>query len=243
VPGHTSLGPGSFGNFAGDAGGADPLLESALAGAAAPNGAAAVSTALLDARLIVPIVASPAAGQHGAEMALVTVIGRDGRRALPAFTSVDALARWRAQARPVPVSARRAAAAAYDEGAVALVLDVAGPIPHTISGSRLLALAEGRAWLPAHVDDRVAAAVRSHLLTLAGATVSAYLRPSEHADAVVLLVPSAGSDPAHVESIVRALATRLASDPELRARLDTGLDLAIATSAEQFLQRGVDEPS
>ena len=136
-----------------------------------------VSAALLDARLLVPILATPLSAEHGADLALVTVIGRDGRRALPAFTSLDTLGRWRTDARPVPVRASLAAAATYDEEAVALVLDIAGPIPHTISGSRLAALAEDRAWQPAYADEQVAAVVRGHLLALAGTTVTGTHQP------------------------------------------------------------------
>ena len=132
----------SSGDFADDDGTADPRLEAALARV---NGSEEVSAALLDARLLVPILATPLSAEHGADLALVTVIGRDGQRALPAFTNLDTLVRWRTDARPVPVRASRAAAATYDEEAVALVLDIAGPIPHTISGSRLAALAEDRA--------------------------------------------------------------------------------------------------
>jgi hypothetical protein len=228
------------GDFSDDDGSVDPRLESVLA-RADQNAAADVSAALLGARLLVPIVADPLSAEHGADLAVVTVIGRDGRRALPAFTSLDALARWRADARPVPVPARRAAAATYDEKAVALVLDIAGPNSHTISGSRLAALAEGRAWQPAYADEGVAAVVRGHLLALAGATVTAHIRPSEHADAVVLLVPDADLDSPQVEGLARALAARLAADAVLRARLDAGLDLAVVNSAEQVVQGGVDE--
>ena len=228
----------SSGDFADDDGTADPRLEAALARV---NGSEEVSAALLDARLLVPILATPLSAEHGADLALVTVIGRDGQRALPAFTSLDTLVRWRTDARPVPVRASRAAAATYDEEAVALVLDIAGPIPHTISGSRLAALAEGRAWQPAYADGQVATVVRGHLLALAGATVRAHLRPSEHADAMVLLVPDAGLDPPRVEGIARDLAARLAADSVLRARLDAGLDLAVVGSAEQVVERGVDE--
>jgi hypothetical protein len=231
------VGPSS-GDFADDDGTADPRLEAALAQI---NGLAEVSAALLDARLLVPILAAPMAAEHGAALVLVTVIGRDGRRALPAFTSLDSLGRWRADARPVPVRASLAAAATYDEEAVALVLDIAGPISHTIGGSRLAALAEGRSWQPAYADEQVAAAVRGHLLALAGATVTGHLGPSEHADAVVLLVPDAALDPPRVEDIARALAARLAADSVLRARLDAGLDLAVVGSAEQVVERGVDE--
>jgi SseB protein N-terminal domain len=228
----------SSGDFADDDGTADPRLEAALARV---NGSEEVSAALLDARLLVPILATPLSAEHGADLALVTVIGRDGQRALPAFTSLDTLVRWRTDARPVPVRASGAAAATYDEEAVALVLDIAGPIPHTISGSRLAALAEGRAWQPAYADGQVATVVRGHLLALAGATVRAHIRPSEHTDAMVLLVPDAGLDPPRVEGIARDLAARLAADSVLRARLDAGLDLAVVGSAEQVVQRGVDE--
>ncbi len=228
----------SSGDFSDDDGTADPRLEAALARI---NGLAEVSAALLDARLLVPILATPLSVEHGADLALVTVIGRDGRRALPAFTSLDTLGRWRADARPVPVQASLAAAATYDEEAVALVLDLAGPIPHTISGSRLAALAEDRAWQPAYADEQVAEVVGGHLLAIAGATVTGHIRPSEHADAMVLLVPDADLDPLRVEGIARVLAARLAADAVLRARLDAGLDLAVVGSAEQVVERGVDE--
>jgi SseB protein N-terminal domain len=257
VAGRSILDLGYSDAFADDTGAADPALEAALA-ASSRDGAAAVSAALLGARLLVPIVASSAlgeapggpaprkasgesAGRHAADLAVVTVIGRDGRHALPAFTGIDALARWRADARPVPVRAGQAARAAFDEGAAALVLDIAGPIPHTVSGSRLVALAEGRAWRPAHTDGQVVAAVRAHLRVIAGTSVTAYLRPSDDADAVVLLVPSPDVDPALIETITRSLAARLATDAQLRARLDSGLDLAIATSSQQPVKGGVDQ--
>ncbi|HCU95216.1 MAG TPA: hypothetical protein DHU96_21900, partial [Actinobacteria bacterium] len=41
------------------------------------------------------------------EMALPTLVGKDGRHAVLAFTCLDALARWRPDARPVPVPASR----------------------------------------------------------------------------------------------------------------------------------------
>jgi hypothetical protein len=235
VAGRNILPPGPLGDFSNDDGTADPALERALARAKNVDGAEEVSAALLGARLLVPILAAPTSGEHGADLVLVTVIGRDGRRGLPAFSSLDALARWRADARPVPVAARRAAAATYDEGAVALVLDVAGPIPHTVSGPRLFALAEGRAWQPAHADQQVAAAVRNHVRAIAGTAVTAYVRSSERADATVLLVPATDVDASRLKGITRALAARLAEDEMLRARLDGGLDLAVASSPEELL--------
>ena len=45
-------------------------------------------------------------------MAAMTLLAADGHRALPVFTSIAALAAWDPAARPVPVTAARAAQAA-----------------------------------------------------------------------------------------------------------------------------------
>jgi len=117
------------------------------------------------------------AGQAGglreekpSEMALPTLIGRDGRPALVAFTCLDSLARWRPGARPVPVPAAgvwRAGA----EHASAVVIDVAGPVPVAVDGARLTALAQGEAVPPPpHEDPDVVTLVRQmvareHIMT------------------------------------------------------------------------------
>jgi hypothetical protein len=77
------------------------------------------------------------------DMATVLLRGRDGRTALLAFTGLPALQRWRADARPVPVRTVDAARAAVQEGADALVLDVAGPVLLPVEGEALRALADG----------------------------------------------------------------------------------------------------
>ena len=61
------------------------------------------ATALDSARLLVAVVALPGA-EHASEgeMALALLESADGRQALPAFTGLDTLAAWSAQARPVP---------------------------------------------------------------------------------------------------------------------------------------------
>ncbi len=247
MAGRTIVDLGAQGGFADDDGAADAALRTALAHARDVDGPQEVSAALVGARLLIPIVAAPSThdgrnrGEHGADLALVTVIGRDGRRALPAFTDLDALARWRTEARPVPVRAEQAAAATYDEGAEALVLDIAGPTPHVVQGTRLAALAGGHQWRPAHADRQVLTAVQGHLLEVAGSSVTAFVRPSEQADALVLLVPAPNLAPVEVQRIARALAERVAADIDLRSRLDTGLDVAVASSAEELVQGGVDE--
>src|SRR5215472_5909214 len=93
--------------FRDDDGSADPAVTAALAEFGAGQGSeAAALAALAGSRLLVPVVAVLAgqlesgtgpipgeAGQAGAEkaseMAMPTLIGEDGRRAIPAFTSVE----------------------------------------------------------------------------------------------------------------------------------------------------------
>ena len=62
------------------------------------------------------------------DMAAVLMRGADGRTALLAFTGLEAMRRWDPDARPVPVSAQVAARAALQDGAAALLIDVAGPV-------------------------------------------------------------------------------------------------------------------
>ena len=100
--------------------------------------------ALGSARVLVPVVAELGESEVGADglardksadMATVLMRGADGRLALLAFTSLATLHRWDPEARPVPVPSHVAAQAAVQDGAVALLLDVAGPVPYAASVS------------------------------------------------------------------------------------------------------------
>lgn len=119
-----------------DTGEADPRLVAALA----VDDAAAVRTALLTVRLLVPVVAT-GEESSAAEMAVPGLVGADGRRALPVFSGVAALCAWRTAARPVAMPGAQAVAAAQDEGYDALVLDVAGPVAHVVDTADLAVLA------------------------------------------------------------------------------------------------------
>jgi hypothetical protein len=90
-------------------------------------------------------------GDRDSEMVLPTLIGRDGRPAVLAFTGLDALARWRPDARPMPAEADRVWRAAVADGC-AVVIDVAGPVPLAVEGARLAALAAGQS-VPLPYDD------------------------------------------------------------------------------------------
>jgi hypothetical protein len=87
--------------FADDDGSVDPALRSALDSFAADRRTGPVLVAMSAARLLVPVVATvgeTAPGEQGltvdksADVAAVLMTGRDGRRALLAFTGVDPLA-------------------------------------------------------------------------------------------------------------------------------------------------------
>lgn len=129
-----------------DAGAADPVLAASLAAADdSPERLAAARTLLLRSRLLVPVVAvavgRTADGEEKTgEMAVPGLVGADGRRALPVFTSYDALRAWRADARPVPMPGARVLAGAAQEGYDAVVVDVAGPVTHVVEGADLAGL-------------------------------------------------------------------------------------------------------
>lgn len=121
---------------------------------------AEVLAALAPARLLVPVVAllgeveydeRGLARDKSSDMAAVLMSGADGRRALLAFSGTDTLAAWDPAARPVPVSAMLAAQTAVQEGADALLLDVAGPHLVVLEGDDLHRIASG--WRPVRLPD------------------------------------------------------------------------------------------
>ena len=120
LPGTTPAAPDDDGRV-------DPALAEVLSGGDSRE----VGVALLSARLLVPVVAMKSEGD--ADMAVPALVNEDGRRALPVFSSYDALRAWRPDARPVPMSGARVMAGARAEGYDGVVLDVAGPHPFTFA--------------------------------------------------------------------------------------------------------------
>ena len=138
----------------------DGLIDASLAAALGDD--TQVLAVLGDVRVFVPVIAllgdSPAGTDKNAEMAAVLLTGNDGRTALLAFSSVAAMAAWDADARPVPVRGRDAARAALDEGATAVLLDLANPtftviettdVEHLAAGHQLVSTDAGPAWVAA----------------------------------------------------------------------------------------------
>jgi hypothetical protein len=222
VSGH--LNPGGQ-QFRDDDGAADPRVTAALAAYHAGQGSERDAlVALSAARLLVPVIAvladgSAVEGDKNSEMVLPTLIGQDGRPAMLAFTGLDPLARWRPNARPVPAEADRVWRAAATDGC-AVVIDVAGPVPLAVEGTRLAALAAGQPVPAAHEDGDVRAEVEAAIAAepvIAGFS----LAPSQQVDLAVRLHLSAGDWRPAVNQVARSIAGRLAG------RLRRGVEFSV----------------
>jgi hypothetical protein len=227
------LNPGGE-QFRDDRGAADPRVAAALAAYQAGQGSEqAALAALAAARLLVPVVATlaggagPAGGDKDSEMALATLIGNDGRPALIAFTGLDALSRWRPDARPVPAEADRVWRAALTEGC-AVVIDVAGPVPIAVEGARLAALAEGRPVPPPHEDPDIRAEVRAAVTGEPG--ITAFMLAAGRQDgtdlSVTLLLAVGDTEPV-LSRAANAIAARLAG------RLRRGIEFSAASPQQR----------
>jgi hypothetical protein len=247
----------------GDKGGADPVVAEALAAYAAGAGSEhAALTALAASRLLVPVVAvladaaaeagqaeeaggadgaDEAAGAGGAggagekvsEMALPTLVGRDGRLAVLAFTCLDSLARWRPDARPVPVPADRVWQAGAQE-ASAVVIDVAGPVPLAVDGARLAALAGGGTVPLPHEDPDVRAAAEAALSGETLITSARLAGPGDGSDIALLVTLAPGCDPTAAGAAVR----RAVADLMVRTggRFRRGVEMAVVETARTLSQ-------
>jgi hypothetical protein len=138
--------------FLGDRGEADPAVRDAIAasGEHLPQSYLRAVAALCGSRLLLPVVASGDDSMDGpnperqAELAAVSIQASDGRRALLAFTGIDALVAWEPRARPVPATLDDVAATVLETGDDALLVDSAGPVPFVIENDLISQLAQGR---------------------------------------------------------------------------------------------------
>ena len=236
-----------------DRGDADSQVAAALGAFAAGHGSEhATLVALSRARLLVPVVAllaeaAPAEGtvtgpggaaasgrglrqEKTSEMALPTLLGSDGRRAVLAFTSLPSLTGWQPDARPVPVTARQVWQAGKQE-ASAVVIDIAGPVPFAIDGARLTALAEGRPVPLPHEDPDMQA--------LAGAALAgepliagfALLPGGGDSDLTISVALARGYGPgdARARAAIQRAAERIVAGGGARVR--RGITLAASTEA------------
>lgn len=182
-----------------------------------------LTAALARERVLIPapLHAAPAPGDDPDEPCpptdLVTIEGPSGP-ALAAFSSVEAIARWDKQARPVPLSAQRLALAALATPFARIIFDP-GTAAIELGSPALNALGTGGSWLAPWQDTELRHGVAQQLQSLPQALRLEHFLPAR-AGGVVLVVglASAIGDPA------RALgdaAAALAQNQRLGAAIST----------------------
>jgi hypothetical protein len=164
--------------------------------------------------------AGPLRGAESTAMSLPTLVGRDGRRAVPAFTCLDALGRWRPDARPVPALASLVWRAAIAD-ACAVVVDIAGPVPLAIEGARLAALVEGRPVPLPHEDPDVLSAVQASAVGQPAITGLCVAAGQGETDLEIQVTIAPGCAPATASEAVRLLGTAVLA--RLGGRLRRGI--------------------
>lgn len=226
-------------SFRDDDGSASPEVATLLAEFEAGRcGEHSVLVALASSRLLVPVVAVLAdqpdedsslrqaiRGEKASDMAMPTLIGLDGRRAVPAFTSVESLKLWQADARPVPARASAVWQTAR-AGSSAVVVDVAGPVPFAVEGARLAALARGeQPPQPAQDSDvhEVVADVLANQLEIASFELEA---ADDGHDLVLVLALTPDAAGARTEQQLAALGSEVVQ--AVMTRLGTRLRRGVA---------------
>jgi hypothetical protein len=158
------------------------------------------------------------------------------------FTCLDTLARWDAQARPVPVRAGLVWRAAVD-GSCAVVVDIAGPVPLAVDGARLAALADGGQVPRPHQDPDVLGAVAAAVAgqpAIAGfrvadgdpAAARASASAGEGCDLQIELTLAAGCSLAAGDEAARLLGRVLME--QLGGRLRRGFTIAVARPGDHM---------
>jgi hypothetical protein len=187
-------------------------------------------------RFLIPLVA--VAGETGLtddgllvdktqELSIITVAGPDGRPVLPVFSSVDAMRRWRPDARPVPADAVRVALAAASERTDRVVIDARSPETLLVlPRPAVWAIAQGVPWLPAVDDPAVLEAVArpaaQHPEIWAVSLVAGDPQGrGEAAEVVVRLGVEQSATPERVREVIAALSAQWAQDATVAERIDS----------------------
>ncbi|MGC5616093.1 SseB family protein [Georgenia sp. Z1491] len=235
--------------FAGDDGSVTESMAAALAQTDPARRIVDVVAELRTGRVLVPVVAHDHPGREAGEVARhekqisgdaqadavasaasVTVATPDGRAALPAFSSYDAMRAWDPAARPVPVEGTRAAASATQTPDQILVLDPASDRPVLVGRPAVGAVAAGEDWVPPWEDEELPTAITSALRgssDILGVRLEAGVR----AELRVVLAVRPGFDRVGLEAELARVSTRLGELEELRHRVDS-LELYPALVAE-----------
>lgn len=219
-----------------DDGSADPALAAALSGFLAATALPEdVVEAFRATRLLVPLLAEAGDVGHTAaghlvdktqELSIVTVEAPDGRRVLPAFTSVETLAAWDPKARPVPAAGPRIALAAASEETQLVVIDPASPTEFVLRRPAVFALASGEPWTPSYRDTAVRAAFETSIapeeavrgIQLTNGDPQQRLVAEE---LVVTLALRPGLGQPELQLLIQRLSARWAESPEIANGVDS----------------------
>lgn len=200
-------------------------------------GQAAVVAEFGPARLLVPLLAELGGGgtelgEHGLavdksqELSIVTVESPDGRRILPVFASVEAMARWNPGARPVPADGVRVALAAADDGTDLVVLDPGSETEFVLRRPAVWAVAQSHEWQPPFESASVHAAFARSIereLAVLGVTLHAGDPDARLAgpELVVRLELVAGLTRDELDAMTARLAHRWAADDVIATAVDS----------------------
>lgn len=176
-------------------------------------------------------------GDKAADVALVSLQSRDGRRALPVFTSVPALTSWNPQARPVAAWMPRACLSAVDEGNELVVVDPGAETTFVVRRPAVWALGQQQDWTPSYQDPSLARAVGSVVELVPGLeriglapgagvatqTASGQVLPGGGAGPELKIVafPEPGMDEAGLRLMAATLQQLLGEIPTLTERADS----------------------
>lgn len=221
---------------AADDGSADPALLAALLRFRAGEGSQVeVVDAFRSARVLIPLIAEK--GDEGTapsgltvdktqELSIVTVAAPDGRRVQPVFSSVQAMGRWDAAARPIPVDAMRVALSASAEDTDLIVLDPTADTEFVIRRPAVWAIAQGQRWEPGHLSPEVVGALQESIahelavidVAVAPGDADARLRGPE---LVVILELVDGLEREVLDAVLARLAQRWAADDRIAVLVDS----------------------
>lgn len=221
---------------AADDGSADPALLDALLRFRAGEGAQTeVVDAFRTARVLIPLIAEK--GEEGVapsglavdktqELSIVTVAAPDGRRVQPVFSSVEAMQRWDATARPIPVEATRAALAASADDTDLIVLDPTSDTEFVFRRPAVWAIAQGHGWEPSFLSPEVFGALQASVahelavidVSVAAGDPDARLRGPE---LIVILELVDGLEREVLDAVLARLAQRWASDDRIAVLVDS----------------------
>lgn len=237
----------SFGDAAAsdDDGSAPPrLLEAIRRFRVREVGESDVVDALRESRLLVPLVAELGESEVGhsghlvdksQELSIVRVEGPDGRTVQPAFTSVEAMARWNPAARPVPAAAPRVALAAVDERTEVVVIDPTSDTEFAVRRPALWAIANTAQWIPSYLDEDV---LREFVASAAPEPVvrELYLAPGDPdarlagPELIVRIALDEGMDKPTLDALVGRLRDRWTNNETIAERVDS-LKVQLVASA------------